>query len=41
MLKTTVCIFMNRISYETIFVTAPQQLLMSDIISVNRQGRVL
>ena len=40
MLKTTVCIFMNRISYETIFVTAPQEST-SGIIGVNRQGQVL
>jgi clathrin heavy chain len=38
--ETAVCIFMNRISSETIFVTAPQEST-SGIIGVNRQGQVL
>ena len=37
---TAACIFMNRISSETVFVTAPQEST-SGIIGVNRQGQVL
>lgn len=39
-LETASCIFMNRISAETIFVTAPQDS-SSGIIGINRKGQVL
>lgn len=39
-LETGTCIFMNRISSETIFTTAPQDS-NSGIIAVNRKGQVL
>ncbi|XP_039266520.2 clathrin heavy chain 1 [Styela clava] len=39
-LETAVCIFMNRISADTIFVTAPHDA-SSGIIGVNRKGQVL
>lgn len=39
-LETGVCIYMNRISAETIFVTAPYEPT-SGIIGVNRKGQVL
>jgi clathrin heavy chain len=38
--ETAACIFMNRISSETIFVTAPHEST-SGIIGVNRKGQVL
>uniref|UniRef100_A0A8C8FYU0 Clathrin heavy chain n=1 Tax=Oncorhynchus tshawytscha TaxID=74940 RepID=A0A8C8FYU0_ONCTS len=39
-LESGVCIYMNRISAETIFVTAPHELT-SGIIGVNKKGQVL
>uniref|UniRef100_A0A3Q3KLY7 Clathrin heavy chain n=1 Tax=Monopterus albus TaxID=43700 RepID=A0A3Q3KLY7_MONAL len=39
-LETGVCIYMNRISAETIFVTAPHEAT-SGIIGVNKKGQVL
>ncbi|CAK8683084.1 clathrin heavy chain 1 [Clavelina lepadiformis] len=39
-LETAVCIFMNRISADTIFVTAPHDA-SSGLIGVNRKGQVL
>ncbi|KAG0638061.1 armadillo-type protein [Tuber brumale] len=39
-LETGACIFMNRISSETIFITAPHEA-SSGIIGVNRKGQVL
>lgn len=39
-LETGVCIYMNRISADTIFVTAPHEAT-SGIIGVNRKGQVL
>jgi len=39
-IDTAACIFMNRISSETIFVTAPHEA-SSGIIGVNRKGQVL
>ncbi|KAL7270849.1 Clathrin heavy chain [Rhizina undulata] len=39
-LETGTCIFMNRISSETIFITAPHEAT-SGIIGVNRKGQVL
>ncbi|KAI9809888.1 MAG: hypothetical protein M1825_000321 [Sarcosagium campestre] len=39
-LETGTCIFMNRISSETIFITAPDHL-SSGIVGVNRKGQVL
>jgi clathrin heavy chain len=39
-LETGACIYMNRISGETIFTTAEYELL-SGIIGVNRKGQVL
>jgi len=39
-LETAVCIFMNRISADTIFVTAPHDAT-SGLIGVNRKGQVL
>lgn len=39
-LETGTCIYMNRISGETIFVTAPHEAT-SGIIGVNRKGQVL
>ncbi len=39
-LESGVCIYMNRISAETIFVTAPHEA-SSGIIGVNRKGQVL
>jgi len=38
-LETAVCIFMNRISADTIFVTAPHEA-SSGLIGVNRKGQV-
>lgn len=38
-LETGTCIYMNRISGETIFVTAPHEAT-SGIIGVNRKGQV-
>jgi len=38
-LETAVCIFMNRISADTIFVTAPHEAT-SGLIGVNRKGQV-
>ena len=38
-LESGVCIYMNRISAETIFVTAPHELT-SGIIGVNKKGQV-
>ena len=38
-LESAVCIFMNRISADTIFVTAPHEA-SSGIIGVNRKGQV-
>ena len=39
-MMTATTIYMNRISTETIFVTAPQ-LSSNGIVGVNRQGQVL
>ena len=39
-METGVCIYMNRISAETIFVTAPHEP-SNGIIGVNRKGQVL
>ena len=39
-METGACIYMNRISAETIFVTAPHEPT-SGIIGVNRKGQVL
>ena len=39
-IETGVCIYMNRISAETIFVTAPHEP-SNGIIGVNRKGQVL
>lgn len=39
-LETGTCIYMNRISGETIFVTAPHEAT-AGIIGVNRKGQVL
>ena len=38
-LESAVCIFMNRISADTIFVTAPHEA-SSGLIGVNRKGQV-
>ena len=38
-METGVCIYMNRISSETVFVTAPHEPT-SGIIGVNRKGQV-
>lgn len=39
-LESAVCVFMNRISAETIFVTAPHDAT-SGLIGVNRKGQVI